>query len=105
MRELDIVLQGVEVSTPRFRRADINASGLVDISDAVATFSYLFLGGSSPGCMDAADSNGDGVVDISDGVNTLSFLFEGGRSIPDPGPTTCGLGRRELPDCTSYDGC
>lgn len=105
VRELDIILQGVEVSTPRFRRADINASGLVDISDAVATFSYLFLGGSSPGCMDAADSNGDGVVDISDGVNTLSFLFEGGRSIPDPGPTTCGLGRRELPDCTSYDGC
>ena len=105
VRELDIELQGVEVSTRTFRRADANGSGEVDISDAVATFGFLFLGDPSPACMDAADSNGDGTVDISDGVNTLSFLFSGGKPIPAPGPTACGPGPRELPDCSSYDRC
>jgi hypothetical protein len=106
-RELRVTLNG-DLSTPPpvFRRADANGSGEVDISDAVNTFGFLFLGDKPPLCLSAADSNGDGAIDISDGVNTLSYLFTGGSSIPTPGPLSCGA----APDssrigCASYSAC
>src|SRR5262245_14023758 len=64
----------VDPSRPMFRRGDSTADGVVDVSDAVSTFSYLFLGGDGPGCLDAADANGDGKLDLSDGVAVLSWL-------------------------------
>jgi hypothetical protein len=85
-----------------FRRADFNQSGAVDISDAVATFGYLFLGAAAPSCLDAADSNGDGSLDISDGVNSLNFLFTGGTDIPAPGPVACGLAEASGLGCDSF---
>lgn len=45
-------------SLPPFRRGDTNASNEVDISDAVATFGYIFLGNPPPTCLIADDSNG-----------------------------------------------
>ena len=50
-------------------RGDANASGVVDISDAIATLELLFLGGAEPPCIDAGDSDDSGELDISDGVN------------------------------------
>lgn len=79
-----------ELIRERFRRSDANADGLVDISDAIKTFGFLFLGDDAPPCLDAVDSNDDAAVDISDGVNTLNFLFSGGAPPPDPGPANCG---------------
>ena len=67
-----------------FIRADFNEDRSVDVSDAVATLSFLFGGGAAPLCMDAADSNDDGVVDISDPSATLAVLFLGGAPIPPP---------------------
>jgi hypothetical protein len=75
---------------PRFRRADGNGDGKVDISDAVSMLGFLFLGGPAPLCPDAADANDDGEVDISDAVSTLNFLFLGGQVPPEPGPFACG---------------
>src|SRR3989442_10190056 len=72
-----------------FIRGDSNASGGVDISDPVHVLDYLFLGGETPSCLDAADSNDDGSVDISDAIRTLVFLFEGGAALPAPG-LACG---------------
>ncbi len=66
-----------------FVRADCNADGEVDLSDAVSGLLYLFRGGVSSACEDACDTNDDGGVDISDPVATLDFLFKGG---PSPGP-------------------
>lgn len=74
-----------------FRRGDSNGDGRTDISDAVGTLSFLFTGGASPVCDDAADSNDDGSVDISDALTTLGFLFLGGKTPPAPGPTACGV--------------
>ena len=61
-----------------FVRGDANGDLELDISDGIFTLSYLFLGGESPECDDAADTNDDGAVDISDAVNLLNFLFLGG---------------------------
>jgi hypothetical protein len=73
-----------------FKRADSNRSGAVDISDAVNTLSFLFSGGGTMTCPDAADANDDGKIDISDSIATLGFLFLGLAPPPAPGPTTCG---------------
>lgn len=72
-----------------FRRADANADGAVDISDAQTTFNFLFLGGATPTCLDAVDTNDDGALDVSDGVFTLGYLFLSGFDIPYPGPKLC----------------
>ncbi|MGQ9592722.1 MAG: hypothetical protein ACUVYA_20790 [Planctomycetota bacterium] len=74
----------------RFRRADSNGDGKVDISDPIATLSWLFLGAERLPCTAAGNSNGDAKVDISDGVYTLNFLFLGGTAPPEPFPD-CGF--------------
>lgn len=71
--------------SPHFVRGDFNRDSLVNLSDAVSTASYLFLGGSSPTCQDAADANDDGILDISDPVYLLFFLFVA-ESPPPPAP-------------------
>ena len=60
-----------------FIRGDANQDGKVDVSDAVFTLGYLFLGTEDPFCMDAMDSNDDGKVDLSDAVTILGFKFLG----------------------------
>lgn len=78
------------LSEPRvlFVRGDSNLDGQVDISDAVATLGYLFLGG-TVGCEDACDTDDNGWVELTDAVVGLSHLFQGGSPpappFPDPG--------------------
>ncbi|MGQ9589601.1 MAG: Kazal-type serine protease inhibitor domain-containing protein [Planctomycetota bacterium] len=72
-----------------FRRGDANADGTLNLSDAIATFGWLFLGEDPPSCVDAADSNDDGEVNLTDGVFTLNFLFVGGPPPAYPGPDLC----------------
>lgn len=84
-----------------FRRGDSNASGTVDISDALNTLGTLLLGTGAIPCADAADANDDGRVDISDAVATLSVLFLGSNLIPPPGTDHCSPDGTEdaLPFC------
>ncbi len=88
-----------------FRRGDANADGATDISDAVFSLGFLFLGGSTPPCIEAANANGDAALDISDAVYGLGFLFLGGPPPPPPFDE-CGRWSAEfaLP-CESYDPC
>lgn len=67
-----------------FVRGDSNGDGQLDISDPIRTLNFLFAGGVTIGCQDAADANDDGGVDISDAVYSLNFLFAGGKDIPPP---------------------
>jgi hypothetical protein len=76
-----------------FVRGNSNGDDAVDISDAVTTLEYLFQGGGSPPCLDAADVNDDGEIDITDSIYTLSYLFLGRRIISQPFPQ-CGLDRK-----------
>lgn len=80
------------VSAIRFVRADCNADGLADISDAVGALSVLFSG-ESTSCEAACDSNNDGGVDISDPVYLLTFLFSAG---PPPAAPFPGCGEDPL---------
>ncbi|MCH2584175.1 MAG: DUF1800 family protein, partial [Planctomycetes bacterium] len=74
-----------------FRRGDFNTDGSVDISDAIATFVWLFAGGEASTCTIAGDTNNDSAVDLSDGVFSLAYLFRAGAEPAAPGPFECGL--------------
>jgi hypothetical protein len=91
--EISHALESFERLGPRapFLRGDADANGAVDITDAVSTLNFLFLGGTRPGCEDAADSNDDGELNISDGIHTLGFLFLGSEPPPFPGPDAAGF--------------
>lgn len=69
-----------------FRRADCNADGHADISDAIYSLVYLFTGGESPLCPEACNTNGDSQMDLSDGIYFLNYLFTGGTPPPFPYP-------------------
>ena len=67
-----------------FRRGDFNTAASVDISDAIATFVWLFAGGEASTCTIAGDTNNDSAVDLSDGVFSLAYLFRAGADRRDP---------------------
>ena len=72
-----------------FLRGDCNDDGNVDISDAVCTLNWLFLGDAEPGCVAATNTDGAGVVNITDPIYLLTHLFLGGPPPVDPFPA-CG---------------
>jgi hypothetical protein len=95
-----------------FHRGDPNNDGTLDISDGIAVFSFLFLGGKAPPCKNSADANSDGAIDISDGVFLLNFLFLSGPPPAPPGPPgkPCGWGTEPAGSsgdlgCELYSGC
>jgi hypothetical protein len=67
-------------------RGDSNGDGDVNVSDAIATLNYLFLGGAAPGCLDGADTDDSGTVEITDAILLLWALFLGQAEIPPPYP-------------------
>ncbi len=102
------LLPGVEAlgATARFRRGDSNVDTRFDISDAIQTLGFLFLGQPTTlGCADAADANDDGRIDLSDAIYSLGFLFLGGIPLPSPFPD-CGIDPTvDSLDCQRYEDC
>lgn len=90
-----------------FQRGDADDNGAIEITDAIATLGYLFLGSDTPHCLDAADADDNGGIEITDAVATLGYLFLGN----DPPVTPferCGVDlRQEVPElgCESYLSC
>jgi hypothetical protein len=72
-----------------FGRGDCNASGVIDVSDAVFLLLLLYQAGRTPPCEDACDVNDDGRLDVSDAIRLLDFIFRGGAAPPPPG-AACG---------------
>jgi len=70
-----------------FIRGDVDQSGAVDLTDAIAGLAFLFEGGGL-NCEAAVDANADGLADLSDPVTLLAWLFGSG---PSPGGA--------FPDC------
>jgi hypothetical protein len=85
----------------RFRRAEANADGALNITDPIFMLKHLFLGGAEPVCLDALDADDNGVLNITDPVFTLNHLFLGGRAPPAPGKEACGADRTadDLGEC------
>ena len=97
-----------EIVPALFRRGDVNNAGSLDISSAINILGFLFSGGVTIACMDAADANDDGRIDLSDAISILGFLFLGGPPTPAPGPFNCGPDTTttdDALDCASYPGC
>jgi hypothetical protein len=67
-----------------FVRGDANGDGEIDLTDPISILGFLFKGGPSPGCLDAADANDDGTVNIADPIALLQSLFLDGRPLPPP---------------------
>ena len=88
-----------------FVRGNADATGTLNVTDAVFTLQHLFAGGRAPPCFDAADTNDDGSLDISDPVALLNFLFSGGVQPASPFPE-CGTDETEDGlGCVSFAGC
>ncbi|MEM7234694.1 MAG: hypothetical protein AAF517_21120 [Planctomycetota bacterium] len=88
-----------------FVRGDSNVDGQVDISDAIHALSYLFLGGASISCDDAADVNDNGQHDLSDSISLLAHLFLGGLGPRAPWPD-CGVDPSDDPiECEGHVSC
>ncbi len=69
-----------------FIRGDANDDGEVNISDAIYTLEWLFLGKPPPEVLDSADTDDDGKNDISDPIFLLNALFIKGGPLPPPYP-------------------
>ncbi len=95
---------------PQFRRGDADASGLLQLNDAIFVFNFLFLGGPDTTCQEAADADNNNRVELTDGIRVLNFLFTGGPPPVDPGPTDCGTdsdapGSPGDLGCVEYEAC
>jgi hypothetical protein len=66
-----------------FRRGDVDENGERDITDAIVTLEYLFLGRGEPACLDTGDFDDSGAVEITDVILLLAYLFITG-SPPEP---------------------
>ncbi len=73
-----------------FIRGDSDSNGKIQLTDAVSTLKFLFLGGETPKCKEAADSDGSGKLQLTDAVFELNWLFLGTTVLPPPGKF-CGL--------------
>jgi hypothetical protein len=96
------------VVKPRFKRGDSNADGTLNITDGIYVLNYLFLGGPTPTCLEAANANDDAQINITDGIYILNFLFLGGPGPAAPGPDACGPDPATSPTnltCVSYTKC
>jgi len=91
--------------SPLMRRGDCNADGQLNIADAIATLSLLFLGSGDPPCADACDVNDDGQIDIADPIYQLDWLFGRGETLPPPYPN-CGIDpTSDSIDCSEGTPC
>lgn len=62
---------------------DINASGMIDISDAIYLLNYIFYAAEPPAFMQSADVNCDSRINLIDAVSIIRYVFTGN-------PVPCG---------------
>ena len=102
----------IDAAAARFIRGDANASGIVDIADAVTILGYLFGAAQDPSktkveqCLDAADANDDGTIDIADAIALLGSLFAHAGPLPEPSGA-CGVDPTtdDALNCGSFPPC
>ena len=95
----------LEEAAVAFTRGDPNADNTVNIADVIFTLGYLFSGGPTPSCIDAADANDDSQLNVADAVTMLGHLFSGSGDLPAPF-AECGIDpTADTLDCESYLPC
>ena len=88
-------------------RGDANADGTLDVSDAIVTLGFLYLGEPSKlDCKKSADTDDSGILEVTDAIYLLTYKFLGG---PEPSPPfpSCGVDTvtPDLLPCESFAGC
>jgi parallel beta-helix repeat protein len=92
------------VPEARFLRGDVNADGILDISDPILLLFGLFLDATLP-CEKSADADDTGELNLADALDVLNYLFLAGAPPPDPG-LACGTDPTgDDLTCASYDAC
>ena len=70
-----------------FERGDVDRSGTLNITDAVAILQFLFALPAPDGfCADSADVDDDGRVAVTDAIRLLQHLYRGGPPPEEPRP-------------------
>ena len=87
-----------------FVRGDANASGNVNIADAISVCNYLYRHSNIP-CLAAADCDDDGKVDLSDAIYLLYYQFKGGVQPRAPFPNCGPDGTPDELGCRYYPAC
>ena len=77
-----VFYSGSAILTVLFMRGDVNADGVINVSDVVYLINYLFISGPAPVPLEAGDVNCDDHVNVSDVVYLINYLFISG---PPPG--------------------
>ncbi len=94
-----------EAEPTPFRRGDVDASGQLDLSDALAALNYIFGRAVAPSCVKSADANDDGKLNVTDGVTILLHLFAGRGDLAAPF-TGCGADTTpDLLSCFAHSPC
>ena len=78
------VTNGDESRPRRFRRGNVNADTLLNLSDAVGLLEALSRGGRASTCGRAADANDDSLVNLSDALAILDHLFRATGPLAEP---------------------
>ncbi len=89
----------------RFQRGDADASGEIDLGDALFVLNYLFRKGGTPTCVRAGDANDDGRLNVSDGVAILRHLFVGAGLLPTPFGSCGDDTTADNLDCQRFAAC
>ena len=82
-----------------FIRGDSDRNGVVNLTDAIVSLRYLFQGGETPLCLDAADADDDGVINLTDALVIVRLLFQGGTALPAPYPGSGEDATADALDC------
>jgi agmatine deiminase len=77
---------------PQYVCGDADASGSVNVSDAVRIINYVFMIAEPPDPIESGDCNCDGLCNISDAVAIINYVFVGGNA-------PCDTDGDEIPDC------
>jgi hypothetical protein len=88
----------------QFRRGDVDASGVIDLTDAITLLNHLYQAGEVPTCQAAADADASGLLDLTDAVYSLRYQYLAGDPPVAPFPG-CGVAEAAGLPCVSYPAC
>jgi hypothetical protein len=98
--------QEVEVDRlAAFRRGDVDATGVLDLTDGIVLANFLFASGPELSCEKAADVDDSGQLDLTDAVQLMTLLFLNARSPLEPFETCGADATEDALTCTGFSPC
>jgi plastocyanin len=67
-----------QIVNPSFLCGDVNASGIINVADAVYLVQYIFASGPAPNPLASGDVNCSGIINVADAVYLVQYIFAGG---------------------------